>query len=607
MKQKTLSNRDLIRRIISFAKPFRKAFGVIFFCIFLVTIVDALNNYFISQIFDVVQKHGTDVTYLSTAFWFMGIATILWFSRIMIIGYQAKMRTKKLSLKIQNYLNHESIAKFFSFSNGQHINEHSGVKQSIVNNGTSSIRNQMDLLFYRLFPVGAQFFVALGVLLFSSFIIGSIFLVMGCIFCLMMYKMNKDLVPGIRKIRDRNQLNSRLISDLYRFVTLVKNESQEEKSLDDLSIAQEKHQDVFVETWLPTIDYLQIVRAITSTLRYGSMFLVVYLLFEKKISAGAMFLIFTYSSQFMNSLWDFMDMHQQFLLDRINIEKYFELLEVKPDVVIVENPIRPEKFLGKIEFKNVSFWYPKRVKTYEEANNEEDNIQDESVLKSVSFTINAGEKIGIVGESGSGKSTLASLIRRGFDPQEGQILVDGNDLRLLDLNYLLKHVGNVDQEVALFDRSIRDNILFGLNGEAGLITNERLHEIAKMARIDAFFDRLEHGFDTVVGEKGVKLSGGERQRVGIARALAKDPPILIFDEATSALDSVSERIVQQSIDDVSEGKTAVIIAHRLSTVKNCDRILVFRHGLLLDEGSHEELLNRCEYYAHLVKHQMVTV
>ena len=128
-----------------------------------------------------------------------------------------------------------------------------------------------------------------------------------------------------------------------------------------------------------------------------------------------------------------------------------------------------------------------------------------------------------------------------------------------------------------------------------------------MTRIDGFFDRLEHGYDTIVGEKGVKLSGGERQRIGIARAIAKKPSILIFDEATSALDSMSEKIVKESIDDVSVGKTAIIIAHRLSTVINCDRILVFRHGILLGQGSHEELMNNCEYYSELVSHQMMTV
>ena len=152
---------------------------------------------------------------------------------------------------------------------------------------------------------------------------------------------------------------------------------------------------------------------------------------------------------------------------------------------------------------------------------------------------------------------------------------------------------------------MRDNILFGLNGKAKTFSDEQLHELAKLARIDGFFSRLEHGFDTIVGEKGVKLSGGERQRVGIARALAKNPSILIFDEATSALDAMSERIVQQSIDDAANGKTAIIIAHRLSTVKNCDKILVFRHGILLAEGSHEQLLDSCEYYAELVRHQMV--
>jgi ABC-type multidrug transport system fused ATPase/permease subunit len=198
------------------------------------------------------------------------------------------------------------------------------------------------------------------------------------------------------------------------------------------------------------------------------------------------------------------------------------------------------------------------------------------------------------------------LIRRGFDPQQGQVFVDSNDLRLIDLKHFLQQVGSVEQDVVLFDRSMRDNILFGLNGKAKTVSDERLHEIAKLARIDGFFTRLEHGFDTIVGEKGVKLSGGERQRVGIARALAKEPSILIFDEATSALDAMSERIVQQSIDDASNGKTAIIIAHRLSTVKNCDKILVFRHGVLLAIGSHEELLVGCEYYADLVYHQIMS-
>lgn len=171
----------------------------------------------------------------------------------------------------------------------------------------------------------------------------------------------------------------------------------------------------------------------------------------------------------------------------------------------------------------------------------------------------------------------------------------------MELKSFLKKIGSVDQEVNLFDKSVRENISYG---SERLLTNEELNKIAKMARIDAFYKKLEHGWDTIVGERGAKVSGGEKQRIGIARALAKNPEILIFDEATSALDTVSERVVQKSIDAVSRGKTSIIIAHRLSTVKNCDKIFVLKQGVLLSEGTHDYLLKNCEYYKELVKNQL---
>jgi ABC-type multidrug transport system fused ATPase/permease subunit len=223
------------------------------------------------------------------------------------------------------------------------------------------------------------------------------------------------------------------------------------------------------------------------------------------------------------------------------------------------------------------------------------------VLKGISFKIKEGEKVAFVGESGSGKSTIANLVRRAFDPQSGKITINNNNLKDLELKSFLKKIGSVDQEVNLFDKSIRENISYGTEN---LLTDEELNKIAKMSRIDAFYKKLEHGWDTIVGERGAKVSGGEKQRIGIARALAKNPEILIFDEATSALDTVSERVVQKSIDAVSKGKTSIIIAHRLSTVKNCDKIFVLKKGQLLAEGTHDYLLENCEYYKELVKHQL---
>lgn len=292
------------------------------------------------------------------------------------------------------------------------------------------------------------------------------------------------------------------------------------------------------------------------------------------------------------------DMQKQFITDKMNIEKYFELLEIKPDVEEIENPIK-SNLIGDIQFKNVEFSYPLRKKEHKDESSDE--LQPEMVLKGLNFTIKEGEKVAFVGESGSGKSTIANLVRRAFDPQSGEILVNGHNLKDLELKTFLKKIGSVDQEVNLFDKSIRENISYGTDE---LLSDDELNRISKMARIDSFYKKLEHGWDTIVGERGAKVSGGEKQRIGIARALAKNPEILIFDEATSALDTVSERVVQKSIDAVSKGKTSIIIAHRLSTVKNCDKIFVLKQGVLLAEGTHEQLLESCEYYKELVKHQL---
>lgn len=601
MKKKTLTSKALVKQLWLITQPFFSVILIIFACILSVTLIDAINSFCLSKIFDMIQNHGTDIHYLNTALMYIAIALGLIFIRICIVGFQSRTQIKRMDQVFMNHLNHESISKFFSFSNGQHINEHSGVKQTIVNSGTSSIQNQVNLLTHQLAPYLARCIVGVIGIFYASTLMGGIFLLIAVIFFTLMYRLNTLLVPGIRKLRERKQLNSRFISELYRHVTVVKNENQEDTSLGELSIIQEKHHIINKDTWLPAVNRLQVIRTITAVMRYGALGLAVYLVFNQKMTIGDIFLIFTWSAMLIDSLWFLTDIHKQFLLDKINIERYLEMFEVIPDVTIVENPIILEKISGTIEFKNVSFFYPQRIKSYEEEKGQ--ILQDEPVLNKISFTINPGEKVGIIGESGSGKSTIANLIRRSFDPQEGQILIDGNDLRLIELDSFLQKVGSVEQDVILFDKSIRENILYGLSKTSIAPDEKRVLELCEIARIDGFFKRLEHGLETIVGEKGVKLSGGERQRVGIARALAKNPSVLIFDEATSALDSLSERKVQAAIDVACKGKTSIIIAHRLSTVKNCDMIYVFRQGIILAQGTHKELIKNCEYYQTLVKHQ----
>jgi len=593
-----MSNWTLIKRIWEFAKPFRKTIGIIFICIFITSVIEALNTYFLSNIFDIIQKHSNDPSYLNTSLFFVGLAALGVFVRILVSRFQGNLEIRKLDIKASNHLNHHSIAKYFNFSNGQHINEHSGVKQNIITSGFQSVQGQISMFVYHLFPAIANFIVSIVMLFVISSYIGFSYLAISFVFLWSVYKFNKYLQPKLREVTDARNQTARTISELYRFVFLIKNEVGEKKSLQDLDDVQDAHQDAFQRTWIPGNNLLTLIRIGTAGFRYLTILFGVWLLFNGYITAGAIFLIFTWSQNFIMSLWMITDMQKQFITDKINIEKYFELLEIKPDVEEIENPIS-NNITGDIEFSNVEFSYPQRKKNHKDKDEEE--LQPEMVLKGISFKIKEGEKVAFVGESGSGKSTIANLVRRAFDPQSGKITINNNNLKDLELKSFLKKIGSVDQEVNLFDKSIRENISYGTES---LLTDEELNKIAKMARIDAFYKKLEHGWDTIVGERGAKVSGGEKQRIGIARALAKNPEILIFDEATSALDTVSERVVQKSIDAVSKGKTSIIIAHRLSTVKNCDKIFVLKQGQLLAEGTHDYLLENCEYYKELVKHQL---
>ena len=254
-------------------------------------------------------------------------------------------------------------------------------------------------------------------------------------------------------------------------------------------------------------------------------------------------------------------------------ERVFELLEEIPEKISNKHSDSIEKIRGNVSFKNVAFCYPSR--------------KEIQVLKEVSFNADFGQKIAIVGPSGAGKSTIATLLLRFYDIDAGEILIDGKNIYEYDLETLRENMSIVPQDVILFGGTIRENIAYGKPNA----TEEEIHIAAKQANAFNFIEGFPEKFETIVGERGIKLSGGQRQRIAIARALLKNPSILILDEATSSLDSESEKLVQEALEILMEGRTSIIIAHRLSTIRSADQIIVLDNGKINEQGTHQELIS----------------
>lgn len=296
-----------------------------------------------------------------------------------------------------------------------------------------------------------------------------------------------------------------------------------------------------------------------------------------RITAGDLVAYVLYISTLIVTIRRIVEYIEQFARGITGIERFLEIMDAEVEIRDVPGAVELENAEGDIEFRNVTFFYP----------------DDENrVLANLNLTVHPGEKLAIVGPSGAGKTTLVNLLPRFFDVTGGEIIMDGKDIRSYTLKSLRKSIGMVQQDVYLFSGTVLDNILYGRPGAS----REEAVEAAKRAGADEFITQLKNGYDTYVGERGVKLSGGERQRISIARLFLKDPPVIILDEATSALDNESEFIVAKSLQALSAGRTTITIAHRLSSIKNSDRIVVLTDDGIVEEGNHDSLMEKKGLY-----------
>ena len=308
-----------------------------------------------------------------------------------------------------------------------------------------------------------------------------------------------------------------------------------------------------------------------------------YQVMQGATTPGELAAFFLYALIIAGPIGTFVRLYTQIQEARGAIQRVYEILDTQPIIQNPENPVPLENITGSIQFENVSFGY------------------QNTVIHDVSFNVLAGQTVALVGPSGAGKSTLIKLLFRFFDPNSGVIRLDGHDIRTLDRKSFLSQIALVPQETLLFGGTVRENILYGKLDA----TESELKEAAQKANAHEFITNMEKGYDTIVGEKGTKLSGGERQRIAIARAILKDPKILVLDEATSSLDNRSESLIQEGLETLMAHRTTFIVAHRLSTIHKADQIIVLDKGCIVETGQHENLMNNKGLYHTLYTMKML--
>lgn len=564
----------LLRQFFAYYRPYKKLFILDFTCAVVVALLELVFPLAVNQVVDKLLPTENWKWIVWACLGLLGIYLIN-----MVLHFIVTYWGHKLGINIETDMrkkmfDHLQKLSFRYFDNTKTGNLMSRIANDLLEIGEMAHHGPEDLFIAVMTLIGA-FFLMLGInwkLALLTFVVVPFLLSFTLYF-------NKKMMGAFRSMMSElAEVNSRVEDSIggIRVVQAFANEAHEKKlfAVNNGRFRKTKLTSYKIMAWNTSVSYILMRFVTVFVLLCGTWFVL-----QKEISYGEFLAFILLTNVFLGPIQKINTIIESYPKGIAGFKRYMEILETEPDVADRPDAREAGTLRGDIRFMGVTFGYdPERP-----------------ILNRVDLDIRAGETIAFVGPSGAGKTTLCSLLPRFYDAQEGRITVDGTDIRSLTLNSLRRQIGIVQQDVFLFSGTIRENIAYGR-----LDASEAdIREAARRAKLEELIESQPEGLETVIGERGVKLSGGQKQRLAIARMFLKNPPILILDEATSALDTETEAAIQQSLAELSEGRTTLVIAHRLATIRNADRIVVVTEEGIAENGTHEELLEQGGIYSRL--------
>lgn len=564
------------KRFIKYYKPYRFLFFADMFCALLVSVIDlsfpVILNY-LSKNFFLKDKNIilNTIGYIGIAL--VAMYVVKYFCQYFIASWGHIMGARMETDMRKDLFNHLQLLPF-SYYDKNNTGEMMSKLISDLFDISELAHHGPENIFISALKIIGSFIILLTINVKMTLILCLVTLIMVICAFVQNKNMQRIFLENRKKIAD---VNSR-VQDSLSGIRVVKSFANEKIEKEKFGSSNNRYLETKVDSYTAMGKYIagnSFFQGIlyVSIIVSGAIFITQGSL---KISDLAVYAL--YVNIFINPIDVLINFTEQFQKGYAGFRRFIEVIDTKPDIEDKKDAVPLRDVKGNIAFNNVSFSYDKK----------------EYVLKNININIEAGKTIAFVGPSGGGKTTICSLLPRFYDVTEGAVTIDGKDIRDVTLESLRNSIGVVQQDVYLFAGTIKENIGYGKPGA----TDEEIIRAAKEANIHDYIMQMEDGYDTYVGERGVRLSGGQKQRISIARVFLKNPPILILDEATSALDNESEKFIQNSLEELSKNRTTIVIAHRLSTIRNADEIIVINKDGIKEKGNHKELLKKQGIYAY---------